>query len=119
MTNGFPRLPTSAKGSTPFHSEESNGATLPSAKENIQSKLVQNSRIRLKTAEFSCSGLVLNEFSHEIASLIYMRITDVQTGWNAPLMEIVMGAQSKARDLVRNGVVLRRLCGILITTHNE
>jgi hypothetical protein len=32
-----------AKDITPFHSEEPNGATLPSAKENIQSKLAQTS----------------------------------------------------------------------------
>jgi hypothetical protein len=52
-----------AKDSTPFHSDEPNGDTLPSAKEKIQSKLVQNSRIRLKTAKFDCFGPVLIEFS--------------------------------------------------------
>jgi hypothetical protein len=49
------------KDHTRFHSEEPNGATLPSAKEKIQSKLVQNRRIRLKTAQFSCFGPVLIE----------------------------------------------------------
>jgi hypothetical protein len=32
-----------AKDSTPFHSEEPNGLTLPSAREEMQSKLVRNS----------------------------------------------------------------------------
>jgi hypothetical protein len=37
----------------------------------IQSKLVQNSRIRLKTAEFDCCGPVLIEFLQEIAPPSY------------------------------------------------
>jgi hypothetical protein len=73
------RLHFVPKTFTPFHYEEPNGVTLPSAGEKFHQSWP-------KTSLAGCFGPVLLEFGKK-SPHIYIWNKDVQTGWNASLRE--------------------------------